>query len=67
MAHCWGERAGIRLRLDRPETYAVYALDSVGNRLDRVPTTCQDGELRFVADVRGPFGARYQYEIVKEF
>ena len=59
--------AGIRLRLDRPETYAVYALDSVGNRLDRVPTTCQDGELRFVADVRGPSGARYQYEIVKEF
>jgi len=57
--------AGVRLRLAEPAAYAVYALDARGNRLERVPTTCPDGELRFVADVRGPSGARYQYEIVK--
>ena len=58
--------AGIRLLVENPEACAVYALDAVGNRIEKLPAKVVRGELRFVADIRGTHGARNQYEIVRQ-
>lgn len=55
----------VSLMLERPDEYDVYALDAVGNRIERLKTEVSQGGLRFTADIRGVHGARNQYEIVR--
>jgi len=53
------------LKLDEPKAYRVYALDTMGRRLDEVPAVSREGRLDFMADVHGPDGkARFHYEVV---
>ena len=56
----------VALALKCPERYAVYALDTVGNRKSRVASACRDGNLVFTACVRQAFGGCLYYEIVRE-
>ncbi len=58
-------RAAVRLSLDAPEGYEVWALETNGRRAERVPCEIRDGRLCFTADVNGAGGARMLYEIEK--
>ena len=58
-------RAAVRLALDAPEGYAVWALETNGRRAERVPCEVRDGRLCFTADVNGAGGARMLYEIAR--
>ncbi len=58
-------RAAVRLSLDAPEGYEVWALETNGRRAERVPCEIRDGRLCFTADVNGAGGARMLYEIAK--
>jgi hypothetical protein len=57
--------AFVSLMLERPDEYDVYALDAVGNRIERLKTEVSQGGLGFTADIRGLHGARNQYEVVR--
>jgi hypothetical protein len=57
--------AKVTLALDRPESYAVWALASSGRRQERLYATILDGKLAFTASVKGPHGARMFYEVVR--
>lgn len=62
-------RAGtavVRLALEAPEKYEVWALSTGGRRTERVPAKIEGGKLVFTADVKGSNGARMLYEIVKK-
>ncbi len=58
--------AHISLALTHPEDYTVWALETTGRRLEKIPSTVRDGKLQFTAAVKGPNGARMLYEIVAE-
>lgn len=56
---------GMTLRLDDPERYRVWALDTSGRRLDEIPVSVKNGRIGFSVGVRGPDGkARLYYEVV---
>ena len=57
--------ARISLALKAPERYAVWALETTGRRLERIPSEVSDGKLSFVASVKGSDGARMLYEVVQ--
>ncbi len=59
-------KAQISLALANPAGYTVWALESTGRRLEKMPCAVKDGKLTFTADVKGPNGARMLYEIVAE-
>ncbi len=71
----WGElphlvRAGkaeVRLRVDQPSDYQVWALATSGKRLDVVPARVSEGQLVFTADVGAwePHGAVLCYEVAR--
>ncbi len=54
------------LALANPGAYTVWALETTGRRLEKIPSAVQDGRLVFTADVKGPHGARMLYEVVAE-
>lgn len=59
--------ATVRLRLDRPERAAVYAISTSGKRLERITAHVESGELVLRLKVAGPDGnARLAYEVVVE-
>jgi len=58
--------ADIALALAAPQNYSVWALETSGKRLARVPTRIENGRLLFTANVKGPEGARMLYEVVAE-
>ena len=57
--------ADVALRLERPEEYAVWALDAVGNRMERIPTRIRDGRLVMSLGIRPGAPARFYYEVVR--
>ena len=57
--------AEVSLTLAQPERYAVYALDTVGNRRERLSAKAEDGRLCFTAEIRPP-EARLYYEVVRD-
>ena len=57
--------ARVQIRVERPEAFAVYALDTAGNRAGRVACEVRGDRLAFTADVRQPFGACLHYELVR--
>ncbi|MBN2505176.1 MAG: hypothetical protein JXQ71_00635 [Verrucomicrobia bacterium] len=58
-------KADIRIRLDHPARYGVWALSPGGRRLAQVPATLDADAVRFTADVAGDRegGARMLYEV----
>ena len=54
------------LALANPGAYTVWALETTGRRLEKIPSAVQEGKLVFTADVKGPHGARMLYEVVAE-
>ncbi len=59
-------KAKVSLALSNPAAFTVWALESTGRRLEKMPASVVDGKLTFTADVKGPNGARMLYEIVAE-
>ena len=59
-------KAQIALSLANPAGYSVWALETTGRRLEKMPCSVEGGKLVFTADVKGPNGARMLYEIVSE-
>ena len=69
----WGQlphlvRAGkaeVKIRLNSPRKYHVYALSPRGQRMGEMPVTVQGNTLQFTADVAGDSsgGARMLYEV----
>ncbi len=60
-------KADIRLKLKTPGAYKVYALDSVGKRVQPIQAAARNGELCFTARVDAvPGTATMLYEIIKE-
>ena len=57
-------QAKVSLALDAPASYEVWALDTAGRRLAKLPASAADG-FAFTADVKGPAGACMLYEIVR--
>lgn len=55
-------KAEIALALDGPEKYSVWALDTIGNRRERIEAKATDGTLRFTAEIKAP-AARFYYEV----
>ena len=45
--------------------FSVYALDTAGNRIAKLPAVFEDGALRFRVSTNGPEGGRIYYEIVR--
>ena len=63
-------RAGealVKLRIDKPDTLAVWALSTGGRRVASVPCSVSEGVLQFRATVAGDGtnGARFIYEIAE--
>ena len=58
--------AELALKLDRPEAYVVYALETDGRRAARVATSVCNGRLVFGLSVSQPFGGCLHYEVVRE-
>ncbi len=67
--------AKIEIRITQPESYVVYALNTAGKRIAKVPARSREGILEFAADVAGgrapgtpesARGARMLYEIVQK-
>ena len=59
-------KAAVELALADPAGYSVWALETTGRRLEKMPAQTKGGKLCFTADVKGPNGARMLYEIVKD-
>ena len=59
-------RARVALALAHPASFTVWALETTGRRLEKMPVSVVDGKLVFTADVKGPAGARMLYEVVAE-
>ena len=59
-------RARVSLALARPADLSVWALETTGRRLEKMPASVEDGRLVFTADVKGPAGARMLYEVAAE-
>ena len=47
-------------------SYAVYGLDTSGDRTGIVSSAVREGRLEFTASVEGPRGSRMLYEIVRK-
>ncbi|MGN0847846.1 MAG: hypothetical protein ACI4RA_10750 [Kiritimatiellia bacterium] len=58
--------ARVSLALADPSAYAVWALETTGRRLEKMPCSVDGGRLVFTAAVKGPNGARMLYEVVRE-
>ncbi len=58
-------RARVELALDHPEAFTVWALETTGRRLEKMPSRVEGGKLVFTADVKGPNGARMLYELAR--
>ena len=54
------------LALANPAPFTVWALETTGRRLEKMPASVEDGRLVFTADVKGPAGARMLYEVAAE-
>ena len=59
-------RARVTLALANPGAFTVWALETTGKRLEKMPCAVENGNLVFTADVKGPNGARMLYEVVAE-
>ncbi len=59
-------RARVALALAQPASFAVWALETTGRRLEKMPVSVEGGKLVFTADVKGPAGARMLYEVAAE-
>ena len=59
-------RARVEIVRTVPGPVAVWALETSGRRLEKIPCAVADGRLVFTADVKGPNGARMLYEVVSE-
>ena len=59
-------RARVELARTSAAPVAVWALETTGRRLEKIPCTLENGRLAFTADVKGPHGARMLYEVVAE-
>ena len=57
--------ARVSLALAEPEKCEVWALETTGRRLERIPVHVEGGRLVFTAAVKGPNGARMLYEVVR--
>jgi hypothetical protein len=57
--------ATVRITLDDPAGYTVWALATNGKRLEKVDAKADAGQLVFTASVRGADGARMLYEIAR--
>ena len=60
-------KAAVRIRLESPQEYRVWALSVTGKRLAEVPARVEGDCLSFTADVAGDraAGARMIYELAK--
>lgn len=56
--------AELVLKVDRPERFAAYALESDGRRAAKLPTAVRDGHLVLNLSVEQPFGGCMLYELV---
>lgn len=59
-------RAEVRIALDAPGRYKVWALSPGGRRLENLPAKADGKVLTFTAGVKGAEGARMFYEIAAE-
>ena len=59
-------RAKVELAVAKPRAFAVWALETTGRRLEKIPSQVVDGKLVFTVDVKGPNGARMLYELARE-
>ena len=58
-------QAKVSLALNAPASYEVWALDTAGRRLAKLPAAVTDARLAFTADVKGSAGAQMLYEVVR--
>ena len=68
----WGKQplveagaAEVELGLAEPGAYAVFELDTAGNRVAEIPARAHSGALRFTVSTNGPRGGRIFYEIAR--
>ena len=59
-------RARVALAVENPAALSVWALETTGRRLEKMPSSVEGGRLVFTADVKGPAGARMLYEVAAE-
>lgn len=57
--------AKVSIAVERPEALSVWALETTGRRLERIPAEAGNGRLSFTAAVAGPHGARMLYEVAE--
>ena len=55
--------AEISINLDNPSAYKIWAISTGGRRLENIDAKVAGKTLTFIARVKGPDGARMQYEI----
>ena len=58
--------ATVELAVERATAFRVFALSPDGLRQAKIPAEVKDGVLTFAVGVRGPKGAQYLYELVRE-
>lgn len=58
--------ATVRIALDNPQGYAVWALATGGKRLEKLPSKVENGALVFTLAVKGSDGARLSYEVARD-
>ena len=58
-------RARVELSVASPAAFTVWALETTGRRLAKVPSRVIDGKLVFTANIRGPQDACLLYELAR--
>ena len=58
-------QARILLALENAADYTVWALETDGRRIEKVPVEVRNGRLFFTAKVKGESGARMLYEVIR--
>ena len=58
-------RARVELAVESPVDFTVWALETTGRRLARVPSRVVNGKLEFTANIRGPKDACLLYELAR--
>ncbi len=58
--------ATVRIELEQPQAYSVWALSTGGTRLEKLPAKPEGGALVFTVSVKGSDGARLAYEVARD-
>ena len=57
--------ARIALKLDKAGEFSVWAIDTAGNRIEKIPSKADGNRLAFIANIKGKNGATILYEVTR--